>query len=68
LGEVAEPEMLRTFNCGVGMMAVVAPDEADAVASALVRKGEKVAPIGEVVAITHDTERVVYRGHLDLAW
>jgi phosphoribosylformylglycinamidine cyclo-ligase len=68
VGEVAELEMLRTFNCGVGMMAVVAPEKADAVGSALVREGEKVVSIGEVVAITHDTARVVYRGRLDLAW
>jgi phosphoribosylformylglycinamidine cyclo-ligase len=67
-GEVAEPEMLRTFNCGVGMMAVVAPEDADAVGSALIREGERVVPIGEVVAIPRDTARVVYRGHLDLAW
>jgi phosphoribosylformylglycinamidine cyclo-ligase len=68
VGEVAELEMLRTFNCGVGMMAVVAPEQADAVRSALVREGEKVVSIGEVVAITHDAARVAYRGHLDLAW
>jgi phosphoribosylformylglycinamidine cyclo-ligase len=68
VGQVAEAEMLRTFNCGVGMIAVVAPGEADAVGNALVREGETVAPIGEVVAIARDTARVAYRGHLDLAW
>ena len=67
-GQVAETEILRTFNCGVGMVAVVAAGEVDAVCNALVREGETVAPIGEVVAITRDTARVAYRGHLDLAW
>ena len=68
VGQVAEAEMLRTFNCGVGMVAVVAPGEADAVRNALVREGETVVPIGEVVAIARDTARVAYRGRLDLAW
>jgi phosphoribosylformylglycinamidine cyclo-ligase len=67
-GQVAEAEMLRTFNCGVGMVAVVAPGEADAVSNALVREGETVVPIGEVVAIARDTARLAYRGHLGLAW
>jgi phosphoribosylformylglycinamidine cyclo-ligase len=67
-GQVAEPEMLRTFNCGIGMMAVAAPEDADAVSRALVRGGEQVVAIGEVVTAASETARVAYRGQLDLAW
>jgi phosphoribosylformylglycinamidine cyclo-ligase len=58
--------MLRTFNCGVGMIAVVAPDKADEVARVLVSEGEAVTPLGELVAIKDGDERVTYRGKLDL--
>ena len=44
------PEMLRTFNCGVGMVVVAAPDKADAVADVFRREGETVARLGEVIA------------------
>src|SRR5947208_9768983 len=39
-GGIAESEMLRTFNCGVGMIAIVEPAKADAVTAALKREGE----------------------------
>jgi phosphoribosylformylglycinamidine cyclo-ligase len=47
-GGVAEPEMLRTFNCGIGMIVVVAPAEVDAVSRALQAAGETAVLIGEV--------------------
>jgi phosphoribosylformylglycinamidine cyclo-ligase len=65
-GDVAEHEMLRTFNCGVGMVAVVAPHEVDAVASVLAREGETVMRLGEIVTAV-DGPRVVCSGRLDLA-
>jgi phosphoribosylformylglycinamidine cyclo-ligase len=42
-------EMARTFNCGIGMVAVVAPDAAARVAAELTRHGETVFRIGEIV-------------------
>jgi phosphoribosylformylglycinamidine cyclo-ligase len=64
-GGVAEAEMLRTFNCGIGMIAVVEPAKADAVAAVLERHGERVVRLGEVTASPE--HKVSYRGRLDLA-
>ncbi len=47
-GGVVEPEMLKTFNCGVGMVLVCAPDRAEALSALLVEAGEDVYRIGTV--------------------
>lgn len=65
-GRIAAAEMLRTFNCGIGMIAVVAPAQADAVMKVLARAGENACVIGEVVE-AGARQRVVYAGRLDLA-
>lgn len=49
-GDVAQSEMERTFNMGIGMILVVRPQEAGKVKSALEGKGETVHEIGEIVA------------------
>jgi phosphoribosylformylglycinamidine cyclo-ligase len=63
-GGIAQNEMLRTFNCGVGMIAVAAPKDAAAVIAAFIRAGECAIKIGEVIQATDP--RVVYDGALDL--
>jgi phosphoribosylformylglycinamidine cyclo-ligase len=63
-GGVSEPEMLRTFNCGIGMVVGVAPDQVDAVTRVLTREGESVARLGQVT--TAGAERVTYAGRLNL--
>jgi phosphoribosylformylglycinamidine cyclo-ligase len=68
VGGVAEPEMLRTFNCGIGMIAVVEPAAADAVANTLSAAGETVVRLGTLVPVKDGGTRVGYSGHLDLAW
>jgi phosphoribosylformylglycinamidine cyclo-ligase len=65
-GDIAMHEMLRTFNCGIGMIAVVAPDKVDAVLKVLREHGESAVPIGKVVP-AQDGERVTYSGTLNLA-
>ncbi len=47
-GGIAESEMLKTFNCGVGMIVVCAEDRAEALAALLTEAGETVARIGAV--------------------
>jgi phosphoribosylformylglycinamidine cyclo-ligase len=66
-GGIAELELLRTFNCGIGMIAVVEPDQVDAVTEILAANGESVSLLGEVIPAEGE-HRVVYNGHLDLSW
>ena len=65
-GNIAELEMLRTFNCGVGMIAIVDAAAADKVIAVLRDAGETVARLGEVVQKT-SADSVIYDGHLNLA-
>jgi len=48
-GGVPALEMARTFNCGVGMVVVTAPDKADAAEKLLKEHGETVMRIGRIV-------------------
>ncbi len=48
-GQVAADEMLRVFNCGIGMVAVVEAAQAEAAAAALTGAGETVFRIGHLV-------------------
>jgi phosphoribosylformylglycinamidine cyclo-ligase len=47
-GKIAAAEMYRTFNCGIGMIVVVAPADADAALAALAASGETATVIGSV--------------------
>jgi phosphoribosylformylglycinamidine cyclo-ligase len=49
MGKVEEQEMLRTFNCGVGMVAIVADSNLEAVVGHCRAQGVAAWPIGEVV-------------------
>lgn len=59
-GNMAESELLKTFNCGLGMILVVAPDRADALTAVLAEHGEDVTRIGEIT----ETAGVQYQGAL----
>jgi phosphoribosylformylglycinamidine cyclo-ligase len=65
-GGIAEKEMLRTFNCGIGMIVVVEARAADKVAAILKREGESVVHLGELVAAAKGKPRVAYTGRLNI--
>ena len=65
-GGIAEQEMLRTFNCGIGMIAVVEPRKADAVAKVLKREGETVCSSARSSPAAKGKPRVSYSGRLNL--
>jgi phosphoribosylformylglycinamidine cyclo-ligase len=65
-GGISEHEMLRTFNCGIGMVAVLDRNFAEAAIEQLTLHGETVVRLGDVIA-GDGGPAVKFRGHLDLS-
>ena len=59
-GGVSQDEMLKTFNCGIGMTVICSQASKNAVFSLLEKNGERPTLIGEVT----DTKKVHYSGNL----
>lgn len=62
LGRIEQDEMLRTFNCGIGMILVVAPRHLPAVEAEGKRRREKLYRIGQIERSRAARPRVVYTG------
>ena len=66
-GGVREAEMLRTFNCGVGMVAIVENQHVEPVMNTLNGEGEEVTIIGEICQRGgKDDDAVIYKNNLNL--
>ena len=59
-GQIDESEMLRTFNCGIGMVILVSEDCADDIFQTLIATGETVYHLGTVVEHDGSRSRVTY--------
>ncbi len=65
-GGVVEFEMLRTFNCGIGMVVVTGQADADRVMAGLREAGEHPVMLGHIIAHEGEGERVKTTGALAL--
>ncbi|HYY61797.1 MAG TPA: AIR synthase-related protein, partial [Burkholderiales bacterium] len=58
-GNVAEEEMFRVFNCGIGMVVVVSRDEAQSATALLKQEGELVYQIGRIDAAGGEPQALI---------
>jgi phosphoribosylformylglycinamidine cyclo-ligase len=59
-GNIEQSEMLRTFNCGIGMVACVPKTYADQATALLQAQGETVYRLGQIETSNGGTPSVVY--------
>ena len=58
-GGVADAEMVRVFNCGIGMVVIVSPEQVDAAIKSLTAEGLKAWTVGEVVERPKDAPQTI---------
>lgn len=63
-GDISQTEMLRTFNCGVGMIIIVDAEDAEKITAFLTAQGERVTPLGQLTQ--RGDEKLQLKGKLSL--
>lgn len=66
-GNVAPEEMARTFNCGIGMVAIVAAERASELRAVFEQEGETVFELGRLVQRSNDGPQLILRG-MERVW
>ncbi|GAA5105163.1 phosphoribosylformylglycinamidine cyclo-ligase [Bartonella jaculi] len=65
-GKIEEIEMLRTFNCGIGMVIIVAQNAVETITKALEMQGETVTTLGILTKRQDQDKGTICRGVLHL--
>jgi phosphoribosylformylglycinamidine cyclo-ligase len=65
--KIERSEMARTFNCGIGMIAIVAPRDAAAARAAMEQAGERIIEIGRIVKRPAGNDGTILKG-TERAW
>jgi phosphoribosylformylglycinamidine cyclo-ligase len=65
-GNVAQSEMLRTFNCGIGMVVIVCPTKLDEALQSLKEHGETPVVIGSLQTRLEGAPSVEFTGELSV--
>jgi phosphoribosylformylglycinamidine cyclo-ligase len=60
-GHIDNTEMVRTFNCGIGMIVIVAPENLHSSIELLREHGEVAWPLGQIVSSTSDDKAVILK-------
>jgi len=65
-GHIENSDLARTLNCGIGMVAIVRPEDVEHVTDQLVAAGETIYPIGRIVQETR--AQCVHIHNMDRHW
>ena len=60
LGNIDEKEMLKTLNCGIGMILVINQKDIRKISKILEKKNEDFYIIGEIIETQIDSPKVIY--------
>ena len=64
--EISDDEMLRVFNCGIGMLVIVPPEEADEIVDRLSALSERIYRIGTIEAKDPDEPSLLFSPRLSV--
>ena len=67
LGNMEDNELARTFNCGIGMAVIAAPEAVDSIERIFIKEGETVYRIGTIETAPGDDQDTVIKA-ADSAW